>query len=114
MPRSAGSALLTLALLAAAGCSYHAFSPPARSARAFLSQPLAARAVYLGRDDGEPRGSKPQTSFGLGADLGVRIPLQRDTKVPHAFVLGVGLTELFDRESRNGFFTAALGVDFAL
>ena len=82
--------------------------------RAFISQPIGARSLYVGQDDGETRYTKPQTTWGLAAGLGLRVPLQHVEPVGHSLLLGVSLTDVFDRERREGFLAASVGVDIVL
>lgn len=87
---------------------------PFLSGRAFTSQPLGARSIYLGSDDGTPRYSKPQTTYGLGAGIGLRIRFSQDTALSNALLVGAGLTDLFDQGHRESFLSLSLGVDIIL
>jgi hypothetical protein len=78
---------------------------PFFSARGFLSQPLAARSVDLGEDDGQRQFSTPSTTWGTSAALGVRIPLLHEKQLTHALALGLAVTYLCDKEL-CGFYTS--------
>ena len=71
---------------------------PLFSARGFFSQPLGARRVALGTEDGEPRTSKPTTTLGCSVALGFRIPLLHDKQLTHSLALGLAATALCDKD----------------
>jgi hypothetical protein len=70
---------------------------PFLSARAFFSQPVGARRIALGSEDGEPRVSKPDTTLGGSVALGFRIPLLHEDQLTHSVALGVTATGLCDK-----------------
>jgi hypothetical protein len=53
------------------------FLVPFFSARVLISQPFAAKTIYLELDDGNdtPRYGRPQTTYGYGFGAGLRMPL---------------------------------------
>lgn len=83
---------------------------PFLSVRAFISQPLGARRVVLGEEDGERRASTPATTLGAGGALGFRIPLLHDKQLTHSLAIGLAATGLCDKDTCG--FWAGLALNF--
>lgn len=71
---------------------------PFLSARGFFSQPLGARRVSLGTEEGEPRTSMPKTTLGASVALGFRIPLLHAKQLTHSLAVGLAATALCDKD----------------
>ena len=87
---------------------------PFLSVRGYLSQPLAARRVDLGEDEGTRRFSTPSTTVGVAVSSGLRIPLRHMLeRVNPAFLLGAWGVYMISREGREFYLSPTASFEWA-